>query len=224
MKKQRNLSNNPGLLKAVTGSMLALASLGCVTAQAAVEDPWMVRIRAVHMDMANESNPIPALGVTANDTVHVSNKTIPEIDISYFFTPNWAAELVLTYPQRHTVSLVNNGTVTPLGSFKHLPPVLTLQYHFSPGASFQPYAGLGVNYTNISSVKLAAGAQPLDLENNSVGLALNAGFDYKLDKSMYLNVDMKKVQLRSDVLANGSAVSKVKVDPLLIGVGVGWRF
>ena len=224
MSKPHLHSTTPRLTKVLNGTILALTSLGCVAAHAAMEEPWMVRVRAVHMDMANESTPIPALGVTASDTVHVSNKTIPEIDISYFLTPNWAAELVLTIPQKHTVTLANNGTVTPLGSFKHLPPVLTLQYHFSPGSTFQPYAGVGVNYTKISSVKLAAGAQPLDLENNSIGLALNAGFDYRLDKAMYLNVDVKKVQLRSDVLANGNAVSKVKLDPLLIGVGIGWRF
>ena len=210
--------------KALASAMLMWVATTLSPAQAATDEPWMVRVRAVHIDMANKSSPIPALGVAASDTVHVSNKTIPEIDISYFFTPNWAAELVLTYPQRHTVTLVNNGTVTPLGNFKHLPPVLTLQYHFSPGANFQPYAGLGVNYTKISSVNLAAGAQPLDLESSSVGLSLNAGFDYKLNQSMYLNVDLKKLQLRSDVLANGNAVAKVKLDPMLIGVGIGWRF
>ncbi|HEX4879517.1 MAG TPA: OmpW family outer membrane protein [Limnobacter sp.] len=207
-------------------NLTLLGVLGCAAfgAQAAVDEPWLLRLRAVHMDMANQSDPIPALGVTASDTVHVSNKTIPEIDISYFFTPNWAAELVLTYPQRHNVTLVNNGTQTSLGSFKHLPPVLSLQYHFKPGAVFQPYAGVGVNYTKISSVRLAAGAQPLDLESNSIGLSLNAGMDYRLSGNMYLNVDVKKIRLRSDVLANGASVSKVKLDPLLIGVGVGWRF
>ena len=204
---------------------MALLGLGLAcSAQAAVDQPWMVRVRAVNMNMANQSDSIPALGVTAMDTIEVNDKTIPEVDISYFFTPNWAAELVLTYPQKHDVTLVNNGTRTTLGSFKHLPPVLSLQYHFTPGARFQPYVGLGVNYTKISSVKLAAGAQPLQLEGHSTGLAFNLGADYHLQDNMYLNVDIKKVQLRSDVLANGNVVSKVRVDPLLVGVGIGWRF
>jgi outer membrane protein len=207
------------------GLSIAFLGLGVVcSAQAASDQPWMVRVRAVNMDMANQSTPIPALGVTASDTLEVSNKTIPELDISYFFTPNWAAELVLTYPQKHDVTLVNNGTRTSLGTFKHLPPILSLQYHFKPGARFQPYAGLGVNYTRISSVKLAAGAQPLELEGHSTGLAFNLGADYHLQDSMYLNVDIKKVQLRSDVLANGNVVSTAKLDPLLVGVGIGWRF
>lgn len=199
-------------------------SLATGHAAAAVDQPWMVRARAVHMSMANQSDPIPALGVTANDTIEVSNKTIPEVDISYFMTPNWAAELVLTYPQKHDVTLVNNGTRTPLGTFKHLPPTLTLQYHFHPGQTFQPYVGAGLNFTDISKVKLAAGAQPLTLENNSLGLAVGAGFDYKLQDNLYLNVDIKKVQIRSDVMANGTVVSSAKLDPVLLGIGLGWRF
>lgn len=213
----------PSVLK--TGLAMALLGLGLAcSAHAAVDQPWMVRVRAVNMDMANQSDQIPALGVTATDTIEVSDKTIPELDISYFFTPNWAAELVLTYPQKHDVTLVNNGTRTNLGTFKHLPPILSIQYHFKPGAKFQPYAGLGVNYTKISSVKLAAGAQPLELEGHSTGLAFNLGADYHLQDNMYLNVDIKKVQLRSDVLANGAVVTKAKLDPLLVGVGIGWRF
>lgn len=203
---------------------LAAGLFALNSAQAAQEEPWMVRVRAVHMDMANKSDPIPALGVTDPNTVNVSNKTIPEVDISYFFTPNWAAELVLTYPQQHDVTLVTGGTSTSLGNFKHLPPTLSLQYHFRPGETFQPYAGLGVNYTHISGVRLAAGAQPLELENHSLGLAMGVGADYRLTDTMYLNVDVKKIQIRSDILANGTAVSKAKLDPLLIGVGLGWRF
>lgn len=197
---------------------LALAALGVVTTQAmAQQSPWQIRARAVNIDTANKSDPIPSLGVAA-DAITVSNKTIPEVDISYFFTPNIAAELILTYPQKHDVRL--NGA--DIGTFKHLPPTLTLQYHFTPGAQISPYVGAGVNYTRISSVKLLGGAG--DLENNSFGFALQAGVDFKIDKNWSINLDVKKVQIRSDVMVGGAKVSAVKVDPLLVGVGVGYRF
>ena len=64
----------------------------------------------------------------------------------------------------------------------------------------------------------------MSLENNSVGLALQAGVDFKLDKNWSLNLDIKKFQLRSDVTLNGTKISNVQVDPLLVGVGVGYRF
>lgn len=197
--------------------IIALAALGCLSGKAmAQENTWLVRARAVHINPADKSDPVGGIG--AADTIHVSEKTIPEVDISYFFTPNWAVELVLTYPQKHNVTL--NGA--NIGSFKHLPPTLTVQYHFTPAAPVSPYVGAGVNYTRISSVNLLNGAGQLD--NSSVGLALQAGLDFKLDKNWSLNLDVKKVQIRSDVSVSGTQVSTVKIDPWLVGVGVGYRF
>ena len=99
-----------------------------------------VRARAVHLDPADKSDPVGGTG--ASDRISVSSKTIPELDVSYFFTKNIAAELVLTYPQKHDVSL--DGA--KIGTVKHLPPTLLVQYHFLPDASFRPYVGAGVNY------------------------------------------------------------------------------
>ena len=98
----------------------------------------MVRARAVQLNRANSDS--TGLGLSIN------NKTIPEADVSYFFTKNLAAELILTVPQSQT--LYSNGT--SIGSLKHLPPTLTVQYHFDL-PSFRPYVGAGVNYTHFSS-------------------------------------------------------------------------
>lgn len=183
----------------------------------AQQSPWLVRARVVNIDTANKFDTSSAL---ATDSVDVSNKTIPEVDISYFFTPNLAAELILTYPQKHDVSL--NGI--DIGTLKHLPPTLLLQYHFMPEAQFSPYVGAGLNYTRVSQVDLLEGAATL--EKNSYGLALQAGVDFKLDKNWSLNLDVKKVQIRSDLslTGNGTKLGTVKIDPWLVGVGVGYRF
>lgn len=200
------------MLKSVVVALIAVAS-----AQALAQElPWMVRARAIQMEPDNKSSPVG--GVGAADTIKVSNKTIPELDISYFFTPNFAAELILTYPQKHNVTLAG----TRIGSFKHLPPTLSAQYHFAPGATFNPYLGVGVNYTRISGVKLLNGAA--DLENDSVGLSLQAGVDFRLDEHWSLNADIKRVNIRSDVVVGGANISHLKVDPMLFGLGVGYRF
>lgn len=196
---------------------LIAAVLGLASSAAmAQESSWLVRARAVHIDTANKSDPVGGAG--AANRIHVDDKTIPELDISYFVTPNVAAELILTYPQKHDVTL--DGA--RIGSFKHLPPTLSLQYHFSPERAFSPYVGAGVNYTRISKVRLLDGAG--DLENDSWGYALQAGVDYKLDRNWSINVDVKKVQIRSDVFVAGARASRVKVDPVLFGVGLGYRF
>ena len=196
---------------------LAIASVAAFLAAgqaSAADSPWLVRGRLVNISPADKSDPVGGTG--ASDRITVSSKTIVEADFTYFFTPNIAAELILTYPQKHDVKL--DGT--KLGTFKHLPPTLTVQYHFSPEAQLSPYVGVGVNYTKISSVDLGG----IGLDGSSTGLALQAGVDFKLSKNWSLNVDVKKVGIQSDVYAGGAKISKVKIDPILFGVGVGYRF
>lgn len=194
-----------------------LATLGMVAGNAMAEQsPWLVRVRVERLSPADKSDPVGGAG--ASDRISVSKKTIPELDISYFFSPNVSAELILTYPQKHDVYL-DGGKI---GTFKHLPPTLLGQYHFTPEATFSPYVGAGLNYTNITKVDLLGGAG--GLEHKSFGLALQAGADYKIDKNWSLNFDVKKIQIRSDVTISGAKVSNVQVDPWLVGVGVGYRF
>lgn len=201
-------------------TMLAAATLtlGALFSHTALAEtsPWELRVRATHLSPADKSDPIG--GVGAADRIGISSKTIPEFDISYFFTPNLAAELVLTVPQKHDVTL--DGTT--IGSFRHLPPTLLAQYHFAPQASVRPYVGAGLNYTRISSVHLLGGAA--SLENSSVGLALQAGMNVRIDQHWSFNADIKKVQIRSDVMAGGATISAVKVDPMLVAIGLGYRF
>lgn len=179
-------------------------------------DPWLVRFRAVNVSPANDSDAIG--GVGASDRISVQSKTIPEVDFSYFFTPNIAAELVLTYPQKHNV-YVDGGNV---GSFKELPPTLLLQYHFSPQSDINPYLGAGINYTRISNVNILGSEGGLN--SSSTGGALQGGVDFKLSKTWSFNLDVKKVWMSSDVTLNGAKVSAVQINPWLIGAGFGYRF
>jgi outer membrane protein len=84
--------------------------------------------------------------------------------------------------------------------------------------------GAGLNYTKISSVAVSNGGTPLQLDNHSMGLALQAGVDIPLDKNWSLNFDVKKVNLKTDVYAAGASLGTLKLDPTLVGVGLGYRF
>lgn len=120
------------------------------------------------------------------------------------------------------------GGPTKIGDFRHLPPILTLQYHFTPPSQlprFKPYVGAGINYTRISNVNLQVpGVGQLDLSKNSFGPALQVGFDYRLTDRIYFNMDLKKTWISADVKMAGQTISKVKVDPWLLGIGLGYRF
>jgi outer membrane protein len=194
----------------ITAIALAAATLvsGAAYAQAK-EGPWMVRVRAVNLASANTDS--TGLGLSIND------KVMPEVDISYFFSKNIAAELVLTVPQQHELS---SSALGKLGTLSHLPPTLLLQYHFDANG-FKPYVGAGVNFTQFSDVNLLPG---VDINRSSTGLAYQIGVDVPVSGNMYFNFDVKKVYIGTDVYSNGANIGTFKVDPVLVGVGLGWRF
>lgn len=168
---------------AVVLAAIAFAALPAMAQEA--QGDWLVRARAVRLDPANRSTAIGALAVPA-DAITINSKTIPEIDVTYFFTPNIAAELVLTVPQKQHVTVEQSALGGPveIGTFKHLPPSLLLQYHFIPNGTFRPYVGAGLNYTRISSTRLAVPTVgELQLEHDSFGLALGAGVDIAIAKT-----------------------------------------
>ncbi|WP_374401566.1 OmpW family protein [Niveibacterium sp.] len=177
----------------------------------AADGNWLVRGRAVSMinDNGNSDNLLPA-EVTASD------KWLPDLDISYFFTPNIALEVVLSVPQTHDIELGG----TKIGTVKQLPPHFMLQYHHPMGA-FKPYVGLGVNMTRFWDVDLPAG---IDIERTSWGASVQAGLDYEISPQWYLNADIKKTWIGTDVKAGGVVVDTLNIDPWLIGIGVGYRF
>lgn len=198
-------------------SAVALALVAASTISVADDSPWLFRFRALNLDMDSQSSGevLPA------DAISVNDKVIPDINISYFFSPNWAAELVLTIPQEHDVKVDGVGKI---GTFKHLPPTLTLAYHFNAGGEFRPYVGAGVNYTLFMDEDMDVGAAEVTLENDSVGAAYRVGFDWSINKDWLLNVDVKKIEIGSDVYLDGTKISSLDVDPLAIGVGFGWTF
>ena len=193
----------------ITAVALVAATLVSANAFAQVkEGPWMVRVRAVSLQSANSDS----TGLSLN----VNDKVIPEVDFSYFYNKNFALELILTVPQTHDLK----AGADKLGTVSHLPPTLLAQYHFAL-AGFKPYVGAGVNYTRFTSVSLPLG---VDIARNSFGGALQVGVDIPLSAGMYLNLDVKKAYIGTDVSIDGKKMGTFKVDPVLIGVGVGWRF
>ena len=185
---------------------------GAVFAQQSKEGPWMVRARAVSLQSANTDD--TGLGLSIND------KWIPEVDISYFFNKNFAMELILTVPQKQELSSSKLGK--QIGTLDHLPPTLLAQYHFDTNGGIKPYIGAGINYTIFSNVDVLAGAASID--KSSWGGALQLGVDIPLSGNMVLNFDVKKVYIKTDVYVGAANQGSFKVDPVLFGIGLGWRF
>ncbi|MBS0660502.1 MAG: OmpW family protein [Verrucomicrobia bacterium] len=171
--------------------------------------PWSLRLGATYLDPVNGSS-------NRQVPVTVESKWMPELDVMYNFTKNCAAELVLTIPQRHSVS--SNGV--RLGHLNHLPPTLLFRYTLPPLGPVRFYIGAGVNMTFIRGHLI----NNLKLDSFSAGPAGQAGVEWHLTKRWVLNFDVKRMYLRSDVTLNGARVTEVKVDPWLYTFGVRYRF
>lgn len=177
---------------------------------------WKMRLRIIAAVPPSSSYDL------SGSDVKVSTSVVPELDFSYFFTKNIAAELILG-TTHHNVKLDSKTASTKLGKVWALPPTLSLQYHFN-GAKFNPYLGVGINYTIFYGVK--DDAAELSYKNKA-GFSTQAGFDYQISKKIFLNVDIKKLFLKTDVTVKGTpstVLSDVKIDPFIFGVGIGTRF
>ena len=205
-------------IKSLVAAMAAVASLAPIAAQAqAQENPWMVRVRAVDLLWQNGQT-----GAVQTSNIKAKEQWIPEFDVSYFFTKNIAAELVLTWPQQVNITAggANVGKVTAL------PPSLLAQYHFTDLGAFKPYVGAGVNYTIFGNRQNFPGAAGLQVEPSSFGVVGQIGADYMFDKNWGLNVDVKYATIATNVqtVSNGANIGKLTLNPWMPAVGVTYKF
>jgi len=199
----------------VSGVLLASALILSSVVQAKDAGDILVRLRGIAV-VPDEDGTTDVLG----GDIDVDNAYMPELDFTYFFTKNIAAELILATTQ-HDVKLKSPDV--DLGSVWLLPPTLTLQYHFLPDGKISPYIGAGINYTIFYDEDSGA-VNSIDYDD-SFGFALQVGVDYKIDDRWSLNADVKKLYLETDVSVNGGAIkSEVDLDPWIFGLGVGYRF
>ena len=223
---------------AVSAQAADLAEKPLYTKVPAVDvwNPWMIRVRALGVLPDAGGSSVNVLGVPAlsspNSGLRIDDTVVPELDISYFFTKNIAAELILGVTKHN---ITGTGTLSNLniGSSWLLPPTLTLQYHFTELGAFKPYIGAGVNYTVFFSQ--SAGNTPLGGLavtqlgiSNSFGAAVQVGFDYMLDRHWGLNLDVKKLFLRPNYSATVNnaipVTGRANIDPWLVGAGVTYKF
>lgn len=191
---------------------------------------WQIRVRGVGV-VPTESSEVGIIG----GSVDVSATFIPEVDFTYFFTKNLAAELILG-TSKHKINTKNsdltaiggaNGASVNLGDVWLLPPTLTLQYHFYPNKTWKPYVGAGVNYTVFYNENAGPTVKGISYKNN-FGVAAQLGVDVNISKNLFLNLDVKQIFLQTDATVDGTNLApgltipaNVKLNPFLLGFGIG---
>ena len=212
----------------------------CVQVNAYEAGDWILRVGYAVVDPRDNSGDLSVQGVGKLDGtgVGVDGATALGITASYMITPHWGIELLAASPFEHDVTSKGLGGLgvadgTRLGSVKHLPPTVSVQYYFlAPESRLQPYAGLGLNYTMFfdesesSQAKSALGATNLNLDD-SFGFAAEAGLDWRVDEHWLVNASVWRVQIETDATVDtalGRAKTSVAINPWVYMLAVGYRF
>ncbi|MFM2022345.1 MAG: hypothetical protein RJB02_2053 [Pseudomonadota bacterium] len=216
--------------KALSALSLMFAGMAATPAMAEAGDTF-IRVRGIMVAPNEDSTGItPAFPA---ETVSVNNAVAPEVDITHMLTNNFGVELIAA-TTKHSISGTTGttGTIGKLASTWVLPPTLTLQYHFAPEAKARPYVGAGVNWTLFYKEKASNGLEAAVGQTNvnlssSFGWAAQAGIDIDLNEKMFLNLDVKYIDLDTNARLRTTAagIQRVGVDinPFVFGVGVGFK-
>lgn len=175
---------------------------------------WLIRERIINIDYQN-----PSADASNPSVVDVDHSAVPELDVSYFLDKPFSLELSGTASRQGTTSAL---TSAGLGDVWVVPATLTAQYHFFADQPLQFYIGAGVNYTWFFTSGSANGHNVT--YDNSVGPVGQIGADLQLTKSWLINLDVKKIYMRPEISIDGSNKQEDKLDPWIVGAGVGYRF
>lgn len=202
----------------ILAGLAAALSLAAAPAMAQSKGDWTVSA-GVHQVAPKSDN-----GALAGGTLHVDvdNDIKPTVTGEYFIADNLGIEVLAALPFKHDINIDGLGRV---GSTKHLPPVVTLQYHFNSQGKVSPLLGVGVNYTTFFSEETGGALAGSKLKlDDSWGLALHAGLDFAVSEKSAVRVDVRWMDIDSKVKLDGQKLGTVNIDPLAYGVSYVVKF
>ena len=200
-------------MKKITATAVATLGLAiAAAAQAAEPSPWVFRL-GVH-DVDPKSN--------NSDIVSVDSARMLTFNLTRMVDEHWGVEVLAALPFQHDIRLNTGGKVAEV---KHLPPTVSVQYHFSPGAKFRPYVGAGLNATLFFDEKTSGALDGHKLSlGTSFGAAAQAGMDFDITDTWFLNADVRWIDIDTKAKLDGASLGNVAIDPLTFGISVGRRF
>lgn len=226
-------------MRTLASALALTAALGLAAPASAHEaGDWLFRFGTSQIEPKSDNGSIDLTGIAdfGVQDVEVDDQWGVTFNIAYMYTANIGIELLAALPYEHDINV--QGLPEPAASVTHLPPTLSLQYHFLPDATFQPYVGAGINFTwfmdeskekGLRAADEALGVTTgLDVDSTSFGLAAQAGFDYIINDTWFLNVDVRWIDIDTDatLTVNGANAAKteVEIDPIVYGIHLGYRF
>ncbi|MEM8537525.1 MAG: OmpW family outer membrane protein [Pseudomonadota bacterium] len=160
--------------------------------------------------------------MTAAGSIDVDPNLRPTITAEYFIFDNVGIELLASWPFEHDINLAGAGEVA---TTKHLPPTLSIQYHFTNKSNLTPFVGVGVNYTHFFDETGRGALAGADVSlDDSFGLALHAGLDYDISARGAWRADIRWINIETDVAINGADIGTVDINPIVLGAAYIFKF
>lgn len=219
-------------------SVAMLISMGLASSMAYAHQANEIIVRGgpVYVHPKDKSDHVKVGGAKSDLRAKADNETQLGLNFQYMITDNIGIELLGATPFSHQVKLGGGNSTglagAHLGKIKHLPPTLSaVWYPLDSKFEFQPYVGVGVNYTFFFDEKLSgeakkAGFHGLDLDN-SWGLAAQIGADYSINENWLLNAQLRYINIETKAtthLGNTKVTANYKLDPWVAMIGVGYKF
>ena len=199
-------------IKALLSPLVVLSAATTSTAMAFEKGDWIIRAGWTSVSPKSDNHSI----VTVREAASLG------VNLSYFFTNNLSVEVLGAYPFEHDIDLVGGPNVA---STEHLPPTVSVQWHFLPTNAFKPYVGAGINYTAFFSTKTTGPLEDSTLSlDNSWGLAGEIGVDIMLGENWLLNASARYIDIETKAKLDGASIGDVQIDPYVYTVSAGYRF
>ncbi|MCD6252621.1 MAG: outer membrane beta-barrel protein [Psychrobacter sp.] len=199
--------------------LAAATALTMTTAFAVPAGTWSVAAGAHYVDPKSDNGTVNVGG--ADYSVDVDGDVRPTISGEYFIANNVGVELLAAIPFHHDFDLKDptDDTVVLTGKTQHLPPTLSLQYHFdgyNMPMNIKPFVGVGVNYTTFFKERVSNGG---DLElDDSVGVAGHIGVDIPFADTEAFRIDARYMDIKTDASLNGDDLGEIDISPWVYGV------
>lgn len=209
----------PKYRPALAGCLLAVTPLLATTASAHQAGDWLLKIGGTLVTPQSDNGKV--LGGAA--ALDVKNNAQPSISLTWMATQNLGVEILGALPFEHDIRSSDLGG--KIASTRHLPPTLSVQWHFLPRSTVQPYVGAGLNYTRFFHTRThgALRGERLVLDD-SFGLAGQLGVHIQLDQGWFVNADVRYIDIDTDVNLNSSKIGTANIDPWVSTLGFGRAF
>lgn len=205
-------------MQSLAGGLAAVCALAAAPALAQSAGEWTLGIGGGYVVPQDGNGEL----VDGTLDLDVGDNLRPTITAEYFILDNVGIELLAAWPFEHSVMLDGLGKV---GKINHLPPTLSMQYHFPTTSRYKPFVGAGINYTTFFNEDSEGALDGSDLSlDDSWGLALHLGLDYEISPRSAFRTDIRWIDIDSDVKLDGEDIGEAEIDPWVIGASYVLKF